>query len=106
MSGIGNAYSDEILHVAKVSPIAQSASLDAEAQDRLYAATIGVIRATIDARRGIPIDQLKAAKVASMRVHGRAGEACPVCGDTIREFAFASTTAEYCPTCQTGGALL
>ena len=58
------------------------------------------------ARRGIPIAELKAAKVASMRVHGKAGESCPVCGDTIREFSFGSTTAEYCPTCQTSGMLL
>ena len=51
----------------------------------------------------MPIDQLKEVKVAAMRVHGRAGEACPVCGDTIRDFSFASTTAQYCPTCQTSG---
>ena len=106
LCGIGNAYSDEILHASKVSPVAHGASLDADALDRLYAETIGVVRDAIAARRGIPIQGLKAAKVAAMRVHGRAGESCPVCGDTIREFAFASTTAEYCPTCQTGGALL
>lgn len=103
LSGIGNAYSDEILHAAKVSPVAHAAALDGAAIDRVYAETIETVRGAIAARRGIPIDQLKAAKVAAMRVHGRAGEACPVCGDTIREFKFASTTAEYCPTCQTGG---
>ena len=54
----------------------------------------------------MPIAGLKAAKVASMRVHGRAGEACPVCGDTIRDFSFASTTAQYCPTDQTHGEVL
>ncbi len=76
------------------------------ARARLYAATVQTVRGAIDARRGIPIHELKAAKVASMRVHGRAGEHCPVCGDTIRDFAFAGTTAQYCPTCQTGGAQL
>jgi formamidopyrimidine-DNA glycosylase len=106
LAGIGNAYSDEILHAAKVSPVAHAATLDGDDLDRLFDTTVGTIRSTIDARRGIPIDQLKAAKVASMRVHGRAGEPCPVCGDTIRDFSFASTTAQYCPTCQTDGAVL
>lgn len=106
LAGIGNAYSDEILHLAKLSPVVQAAALDAAQRERLFSATTGVIRAAIVARRGIPIDQLKAAKVASMRVHGRAGTACPVCGDEIRDFAFGSTTAQYCPTCQTDGALL
>jgi formamidopyrimidine-DNA glycosylase len=54
----------------------------------------------------VAIDQLKEAKVAAMRVHGRTGEDCPVCGDTIRDFSFASTTAQYSPNCQTGGELL
>ncbi|MET0734778.1 MAG: DNA-formamidopyrimidine glycosylase family protein [Microbacterium sp.] len=103
IAGIGNAYSDEILHLAKLSPIVQASALTADERERLFAATTGIIRDAIAARRGIPIDQLKAAKVASMRVHGRAGEACPVCGDEIRDLAFASTTAQYCPTCQTAG---
>jgi formamidopyrimidine-DNA glycosylase len=106
LAGIGNAYSDEILHAAKISPVAHAAALTGEQLDRLFEATVGTIRATIDARRGVPIDQLKAAKVASMQVHGRAGETCPVCGGTIRDFSFASTTAQYCPTCQTDGDLL
>ena len=106
IAGIGNAYSDEILHLAKVSPIVHAAALDDDARDRLYGATIQTVRGAIDARRGIPIHLLKAAKVDAMRVHGRAGEACAVCGDTVRDFSFASTTAQYCPTCQTGGALL
>ena len=106
LAGIGNAYSDEILHAAKVSPVAHAATLTGDDLDRLFETTVGTIRSTIDARRGIPIDRLKAAKVASMRVHGRAGEPCPVCGDTIRDFSFASTTAQYCPTCQTDGAVL
>lgn len=106
LAGIGNAYSDEILHAARVSPVAHAAALKPDALDRVYAATIDTVRTAIAARRGIPISALKAAKVAAMRVHGRAGETCPVCGDDVREFAVASTTAEYCPTCQTDGALL
>lgn len=103
LSGIGNAYSDEILHVAKVSPVDHAAALDANARDRLYRATVDTVRGAIAARRGVPIDALKAAKVDAMRVHGRTGESCPVCGDTIRDLAFGSATAQYCPTCQTGG---
>ena len=103
LAGIGNAYSDEILHAAKISPVAHAAALGESELDRLFDATVGTIASAIEARRGIPIDQLKAAKVAAMQVHGRAGETCPVCGDTIRDFSFASTTAQYCPTCQTNG---
>ena len=106
IAGIGNAYSDEILHLARVSPVVHAAALDDADRARLYEATISIVRDASDARRGVPIDGLKAAKVDAMRAHGRAGMACPVCGDTIRDFSFASTTAQYCPTCQTGGALL
>ena len=106
LAGIGNAYSDEILHTAKVSPVGHAAALASDELDRLFEATIGVIGEAIDGRRGVSIDGLKAAKVAAMRVHGRAGDACPVCGDTIRDFSFASTTAQYCPTCQTRGEVL
>ena len=106
LAGIGNAYSDEILFEAKLSPIGHAAALTEDELDRLFDVTVGVISAATAAQRGVPIAGLKAAKVASMRVHGRAGEACPVCGDTIRDFSFASTTAQYCPTDQTGGDLL
>ncbi|MGR0220836.1 DNA-formamidopyrimidine glycosylase family protein [Agromyces sp. ZXT2-6] len=106
LAGIGNAYSDEILFAARVSPVVHASTLDADQLDRLYEATVGVIRSAIDARRGIPIADQKAAKVAAMRVHGRAGEPCPECGGEIRDFTFGSTTAQYCPDCQTGGELL
>ena len=106
LAGIGNAYSDEILHAAQLSPVVHASALTAVERDRLFEATVGVITAAISARRGVPIAQLKDAKVAAMRVHGRTGDACPVCGDTIRDFSFASTTAQYCPTCQTGGEVL
>ncbi|WP_194395753.1 Fpg/Nei family DNA glycosylase [Microbacterium atlanticum] len=106
MAGIGNAYSDEILHRARLSPLRHAAALSAAESDRLFDATVSTMREAIAARAGLPIDGLKAAKVASMRVHGRTGEACPVCGDTVRDLAFASTVAQYCPTCQNGGAPL
>jgi formamidopyrimidine-DNA glycosylase len=106
LAGIGNAYSDEILFAAKVSPVVHASTLSGDELDRLFAATVDTIRAAVDARRGIPIADQKAAKTAAMRVHGRAGEPCPDCGGTIHSFSFASTTAEYCPTCQTDGELL
>jgi formamidopyrimidine-DNA glycosylase len=106
LAGIGNAYSDEILHAARVSPVAQAASLGDDELDRLFESTVGVISEAIAARSGVPIDQLKAAKVAAMRVHGRTGEPCPRCGDEIRDFSFASTTAQYSAMCQTGGEVL
>ncbi len=106
MAGVGNAYSDEILHVARLSPVTHAAALGADERSTLFEATTTTLRNAIAARRGTGIAQLKAAKVAAMRVHGRAGETCPVCGDTVRDLAFGGTTAQYCPTCQTGGVLL
>ncbi len=100
LAGIGNAYSDEILHAARVSPVAHASALDDAASDRLYAATVGTMREAIAARRGIPIDRLKEAKTAAMRVHGRTGEACPVCGGTIEDFRVGSAVAQFCPACQ------
>lgn len=106
LAGIGNAYSDEILFAARLSPIGHAAALTPDELDRLFEATVGVISGAIEAQRGLPLAGLKEAKVAAMRVHGRAGEPCPVCGDTIRDFSFASTTAQYCPTDQTHGEVL
>ncbi|WP_109210922.1 MULTISPECIES: DNA-formamidopyrimidine glycosylase family protein [Microbacterium] len=103
LAGIGNAYSDEILHLAKVAPVAHAATLDAEGADRLFEATVATVRGAIEARNGVPIDRLKAEKVAAMRVHGRTGEPCPVCGDTILDLTFSGASAQYCPTCQNGG---
>jgi formamidopyrimidine-DNA glycosylase len=106
IAGIGNAYSDEILHRARISPVAHAASLTGEQRARLYDATVATVRDAIAARDGIPIDELKAAKVAAMSVHGRSGGACPVCGDTVRDFTFSGASAQYCPTCQTHGEAL
>ena len=106
IAGIGNAYSDEILFLARLNPIAHASDLDPEALDRLYQSTVDVIRSAVAARRGIPMAELKGTKVAAMQVHGRAGEPCPGCDDTIRDFAFSGTTAQYCPRCQTDGIIL
>jgi formamidopyrimidine-DNA glycosylase len=106
IAGIGNAYSDEILHLARISPVAHAATLTEDERARLYDATVSTVRDAIAARQGVPIDELKAAKVAAMRVHGRSGEACPVCGGTIRDVTFSGASAQYCPTCQTDGEAL
>lgn len=103
LAGIGNAYSDEILHAAKLSPVAHAASLTDDERARLYAAIRDVLGGAFEARRGVPIDRQKAEKVASMRVHGRTGEACPVCGGEVRDVPGSKGGAQYCATCQTGG---
>jgi len=106
IAGVGNAYSDEILHAAKMSPYALAATLDDEEVDRLYAAMTTTLDEAVSAARGKPPAELKDAKRRGMRVHGRRGEACPVCGDEVRSVFFADNSLEYCPTCQTGGKLL
>jgi len=105
-AGIGNAYSDEILHTAKIAPLAHAAALSDDERSRLYDAIVNVMRDATAARRGIPMAGLKAAKVASMRVHGRTGEACPVCGTTILDIpgGTGSSSGQYCPFCQAGPA--
>jgi formamidopyrimidine-DNA glycosylase len=106
VSGIGNAYSDEILHRARLSPVMHGDTLTDDELSRLYAAVRDVLTQAVGARRGIPIDVLKQAKADAMAVHGRAGDPCPVCGGVVRDLAIGGTTAQYCPTCQTGGELL
>ncbi len=105
-AGIGNAYSDEILHAAKISPLTHAASLSTEEVGRLAIATQAVLRSAAEARRGVRPENLRADKHAALRVHRKGGEACPVCGDRIREHTFSGASAQYCPTCQTGGARL
>lgn len=106
LAGVGNAYSDEILHAAKMSPYALASSLDDAEIDRLYAATADTLREALAAASGKPPADLKDAKRGGMRVHGRRGQACPVCGDEVRSVFFADNSLEYCPTCQTGGKIL
>jgi formamidopyrimidine-DNA glycosylase len=103
IAGVGNAYSDEILHVAKMSPFAVAAGLDDDAVGRLYAALRETLSAAVVAASGKPAAELKDAKRAGMRVHGRTGETCPECGDVVREVSFADSSLQYCATCQTGG---
>jgi formamidopyrimidine-DNA glycosylase len=106
IAGIGNAYSDEILHAAKMSPYAPAANLDDSQIDHLYAAMQETLREAIAESAGKPPADLKDAKRRGMQVHARRGEACPVCGDTVRSVFFADRSLEYCPTCQTGGKIL
>ncbi|MCE1178441.1 MAG: Fpg/Nei family DNA glycosylase [Micrococcales bacterium] len=103
IAGIGNAYSDEILHVAKLSPFAIAAKLTDDEVNRLYAALRETLSSAVVAASGKPAAELKDAKRAGMRVHGRTGEPCPECGDTVREVSFADSSLQYCATCQTGG---
>ncbi|MDT0183140.1 DNA-formamidopyrimidine glycosylase family protein [Microbacterium sp. ARD31] len=106
IAGVGNAYSDEILHVAKMSPYALAATLDDADIDRLHIALTDTLADAVATASGKPPADLKDAKRRGMRVHGRRGEACPVCGDEVRSVFFADNSLEYCATCQTGGKIL
>ncbi|WP_026927570.1 Fpg/Nei family DNA glycosylase [Granulicoccus phenolivorans] len=103
LAGIGNAYSDEILHAAKLSPFKGADRLTEEETDRLYAALRAELGDAVARSSGLAAQDLKAEKKSGMRVHGRTGEPCPVCGDTVAEVSFADSSLQYCPTCQTGG---
>ncbi|WP_284984212.1 DNA-formamidopyrimidine glycosylase family protein [Arthrobacter sp. efr-133-TYG-118] len=106
IAGIGNAYSDEILHAARISPFAIAKSLDKDTTRVLYESIESVLGAAVAAAVGKASSELKDAKRNTMRVHGRAGQPCPVCGTTIREVSFADTSLQYCPGCQTNGKIL
>lgn len=103
IAGVGNAYSDEILHAARMSPFKIASSLTPEETRRLYEAMRGTLTEAVERSHGLAAGRLKAEKKSGLRVHGRTGEACPVCGDTIREVSFSDSSLQYCPTCQTGG---
>jgi formamidopyrimidine-DNA glycosylase len=102
-AGVGNAYSDEILHNARMSPYALAAKLTPDDVERLYRALRDTLAEAMAAASGKRPDELKDNKRTHMQVHGRTGQPCPVCGDTVREVIFADSTFQYCPTCQTGG---
>ncbi|MCR1159891.1 Fpg/Nei family DNA glycosylase [Paenarthrobacter sp. UW852] len=106
IAGIGNAYSDEILHAAKISPFASAKSLDQTTVARLYASMQDVLVSAVNAAAGKPSSELKDTKRSNFRVHARTGQPCPVCGDTVREVSFADTSLQYCATCQTNGKIL
>ncbi|MEV8634753.1 DNA-formamidopyrimidine glycosylase family protein [Streptosporangium sp. NPDC051023] len=103
IAGIGNAYSDEVLHAARTSPFKVAGSLTDEQVAALYEAIVTTLRTALDRARGLAAKDLKAEKKSGLRVHGRTGQPCEVCGDTIREVSFADSSLQYCPACQTGG---
>jgi formamidopyrimidine-DNA glycosylase len=103
IAGIGNAYSDEILHAARMSPFKPASSLTDEDQQTLYDAIRTELGDAVQRSQGLAASELKGEKKSNLAVHGRTGEACPVCGDTVREVSFADSSLQYCPTCQTGG---
>jgi formamidopyrimidine-DNA glycosylase len=103
IAGIGNAYSDEILHTAKLSPYAASGRLKPEQIDELFTAMRSVLTDAVERSVGQGAAQLKGEKRSGLRVHARTGMPCPVCGETVREVSFANKSFQYCPGCQTGG---
>ncbi|MFJ2645424.1 Fpg/Nei family DNA glycosylase [Streptomyces sp. NPDC087420] len=103
IAGIGNAYSDEILHAAKMSPFKPVKNFTEDEITLLHDAMRSTLTEAIERSRGVAAGRLKAEKKSGLRVHGRKGEPCPVCGDTIREVSFSDSALQYCPTCQTGG---
>jgi len=103
IAGIGNAYSDEVLHAAKMSPFKIAASLTPDDVAVLYDAIKTTLGEAIERSAGLAAADLKGEKKSGLRVHGRTGEECPVCGDTIKEVSFADSALQYCPTCQTAG---
>ena len=103
LAGVGNAYSDEILHAARLSPVAPADSLTSEQRAALYGALQHTLSEAITAARQLPPAKLKDGKRSGLAVHGRGGQPCPVCGDTIRTVSSADSEWQYCATCQTGG---
>jgi formamidopyrimidine-DNA glycosylase len=103
IAGVGNAYSDEALHVARLSPFKQAAKLTPDEVQRLHHGIVAVLTDAVTRSAGLPAAGLKSEKKSGLRVHGRTGETCPECGDTVREVSFATKSLQYCPTCQTGG---
>ena len=103
IAGIGNAYSDEVLLAARMSPYRLAASLTPDEVTELHKVIVGTLSEAVSRSEGLAASDLKAEKKSGLRVHGRAGQPCPVCGDTVREVSFADSALQYCPTCQTGG---
>jgi DNA-formamidopyrimidine glycosylase len=103
IAGIGNAYSDEVLHAAKMSPFKIASSLTPDDVAVLYDAIKTTLHEAVERSAGLAAADLKGEKKSGLRVHAKTGQACPVCGDTIREVSFADSALQYCPTCQTGG---
>ncbi len=103
IAGVGNAYSDEVLWQVGLSPFKPAANLPGPEVARLHAAIVETLRQAMVRAEGLAAGKLKAEKKSGLSVHGRTGLPCPRCGDTVREVSFATTSLQYCPTCQTGG---
>jgi formamidopyrimidine-DNA glycosylase len=103
IAGIGNAYSDELLHAAKISPFAPASGIEGDRLQTLYDAIRTVLGDAVERSRGLAAADLKGEKKSHLAVHGRTGLPCPVCGDVVREVSFADSSLQYCATCQTGG---
>jgi DNA-formamidopyrimidine glycosylase len=103
IAGIGNAYSDEVLHAAKMSPFKLASSFTPDEVAALHAAIVTTLQEAVKRSAGLAAAELKGEKKTGLRVHGKTGQLCPVCGDTIREVSFADSSLQYCATCQTGG---
>ena len=103
IAGVGNAYSDEALHAAKLSPFKRAGKLTEDETASLHRALIGVLTDAVGRSVGVAAAGLKAEKKSGLAVHGRTGQPCPVCGGTIRQVSFSTKSLQYCPTCQTGG---
>ncbi len=103
IAGIGNAYSDEILHAARLSPFKPSSGLSAGEREILYEAIRTELADAVARSAGLAAKELKGDKKLNLRVHGKTGQPCPVCGTTIAEVSFADSSLQYCPGCQTGG---
>jgi formamidopyrimidine-DNA glycosylase len=106
LAGVGNAYSDEILHTARLSPFKSAAKLTDDDVTRLHDAMLATLHDAVERSVGQRAATLKAEKRSGLQVHARTGLPCPVCGDTVREVSFADRSFQYCPTCQTEGRAL
>ena len=103
IAGIGNAYSDEILHAARMSPYKPASSIEGDELQTLYDAVRGTLGDAVRRSSGLAASELKGEKKTNLAVHGKTGQTCPVCGDIVREVSFADSSLQYCATCQTGG---
>ncbi len=103
LAGVGNAYSDEALWAARMSPFTPCSSMTPEKVTLLHDALTSTLREAVGRAAGLAAKSLKAEKKAGLAVHGRTGLPCPRCGDTVREISFADKSWQYCATCQTGG---
>ncbi|MEO8899688.1 MAG: DNA-formamidopyrimidine glycosylase family protein [Candidatus Dormibacter sp.] len=106
VAGVGNAYSDEVLHAARLSPFRQTSALTVDEVGRLHVALRSVMAEAVERTATVDIGELKPDKKQHLRVHGRAGQPCPNCSDTIREVSLSTRSFQYCPTCQTAGRIL